>query len=115
MIRILSNYLLYLISVLRPFSSSRNVANVDPLTSAYGYSGNKFSTNRPGSMSETNLLKYRPQKDGINGPASTVRPESALGLLQGTYLPIVFYLGSVSETKVSTKKNVYIIHDARKI
>jgi len=49
---------------------------------SYGYSGgNKFATNRPGSMSETNLLKYRTQKDG--GP--TTRPESALGLLQGTY------------------------------
>jgi len=63
---------------------------VDALNSVYGYGGNKFATNRPGSMSETNLLKYRPQKDG--GPTSTVRPESALGLLQGRfdyiYLPI---------------------------
>lgn len=65
----------------RPFSSSRNVANADSLSAIYGYGGvgNKFSTNRPGSMSETNLLKYQPQKDGVN-----VRPESALGLLQGT-------------------------------
>jgi len=74
------------ISAHRPFSSSRNVANVDALTTVYGYGGivgNKFAINRPGSMSETNLLKYRPQKDG--GPTSTVRPESALGLLQGTF------------------------------
>lgn len=31
------------------------------------------------SMSETNLLKYRPQRDYVNYS----RPESALGLLQG--------------------------------
>lgn len=55
---------------------------MDALNSAYGY-GNKFAINRPGSMSETNLLKYRPHKDA--GLTSTVRPESALGLLQGAF------------------------------
>lgn len=73
------------ICVHRPFSSSRNVANIDSLTSfAFCGGGNssKFSTNRPGSMSETNLLKYRPHKEGHS---STARPESALGLLQGIY------------------------------
>lgn len=69
-----------LVSAYRPFSSSRNVANADSLSMGYGY-GSKFATNRPGSMSETNLLKYRPQKAG--SPASMARPESALGLLQG--------------------------------
>lgn len=65
----------------RPFSSSRNVANVDGLINyVYGGNGSKFNQ-RPGSMSETNLLKYRPQKEG----GSTVRPESALGLLQGMF------------------------------
>lgn len=67
----------------KPFSSSRNVANMDSSFTGYSYSigsSNKFAINRPGSMSETNLLKYRSQKDG--GPMSTARPESALGLLQ---------------------------------
>lgn len=66
----------------RQFSSSRNVANLDGLSVGYGYGGTnrKFATNRPGSMSETNLLKYQSQKDGGAIP----RPESALGLLQGT-------------------------------
>lgn len=39
----------------------------------------KFTNRERPSMSETNLLKYRPQRDG----PTTVRPESALGLLQG--------------------------------
>lgn len=82
LLTVIFKYILSSISAHRPFSSSRNVANVDALNSAYGY-GNKFAINRPGSMSETNLLKYRPHKDA--GLTSTVRPESALGLLQGAF------------------------------
>lgn len=101
LLTVIFKYILSPISAHRPFSSSRNVANVDALNSAYGY-GNKFAVNRPGSMSETNLLKYRPHKDG--GPTSTVRPESALGLLQGAFHIVVC---RVLEFKYPRKKNIH--------
>lgn len=74
---------------------------MDSFTTGLGYGGgssSKFAINRPGSMSETNLLKYRPHKDG--GPMSTVRPESALGLLQGmiviVYIRVVIAISKYS-------------------